>query len=181
MAKLINLIGKEFDNWLVIEKSESKSGKVYWICECIKCKNKKEIQGNHLKQGTFKKCCQEYIDSESKVCKICKKEFTPKKNTHNRKYCYECSGNNLDRASTITSIRHAIKKQLIKYKGGKCEICGYSKCIGALQFHHINALEKDFELSEKYNNGLNDIELLYKEADKCQLLCANCHAEKHTK
>ena len=37
------------------------------------------------------------------------------------------------------------------------------------------------ELSEKYNGGKLDMNLLYYEADKCQLLCANCHAEKHFK
>jgi len=33
------------------------------------------------------------------------------------------------------------------YKGGKCVICGYCKCIESLDFHHIN--EKEFGLSTK--------------------------------
>jgi hypothetical protein len=31
-----------------------------------------------------------------------------------------------------------MKKQAVKMKGGKCSICGYDKCIDALQFHHEN-------------------------------------------
>lgn len=119
-----------------------------------------------------------------KNCLICGKEFETLPHGESRKYCFECSpsykkGDNKGRASTITNIRHAIKKTLVDYKGGKCEICGYNKCIGALQFHHIDNTIKDFELSKKYNGGVYDINIFKEEADKCQLLCANCHAEKH--
>ena len=121
-----------------------------------------------------------------KKCLICGEEFETLPSGGARKYCFSCSpsyihGDNKGRAVAITSIRHAIKRQLVKYKGNKCEECGYDKCIAALQFHHINQDEKDFELSEKYNGGKLDMNLLYYEADKCQLLCANCHAEKHFK
>ena len=37
------------------------------------------------------------------------------------------------------------KKKAILYKGGKCIICGYNKYYGALQFHHKNPEEKEFE------------------------------------
>lgn len=119
-----------------------------------------------------------------KYCEICHKPFNTIPHGEARKYCFECSpsytkNDNTERAKSITAIRHAIKKELIRYKGGKCEICGYNKCIGALQFHHINPLEKDFSPSEKYNGGKIDMNQLYLEVDKCQLLCANCHAEKH--
>ena len=64
----------------------------------------------------------------------------------------------------------------IDYKGGKCEKCGYSKCSSALDFHHINSLEKDFPISQAYRKSKVN---LIKELDKCQLLCANCHRETH--
>jgi hypothetical protein len=118
----------------------------------------------------------------TKKCIICGADFETKSHGESRKYCFECSpsfNDNKSRAASITAIRHAIKKQLVKYKGGKCEICGYNKCIGALQFHHIDENEKDFEIAALYNRGHYDIEPIYKEIDKCQLLCANCHAEKH--
>lgn len=73
--------------------------------------------------------------------------------------------------------RRKKKEELVKYKGGKCEICGYDRCIEALEFHHIDPNEKEFELS---NTRISrSLEELKKEADKCLLLCANCHRELH--
>lgn len=101
-----------------------------------------------------------------------------------RKYCFNCSpsynkGDSKGRAIAITAIRHALKKELIRYKGGKCEICGYDKCISALEFHHLNPLEKEFSIGE-YTSGNNvNIEKAFEEVDKCSLLCANCHREIH--
>lgn len=37
----------------------------------------------------------------------------------------------------------------LEYKGNKCSICGYDKCLGALEFHHLDSEEKDFGISEK--------------------------------
>ena len=71
--------------------------------------------------------------------------------------------------------RLRIKKELVDYKGGCCEICGYNKSLRALQFHHTNPQEKDFNIGGKM--VLN--EELKKELDKCILVCANCHSEIH--
>ena len=65
--------------------------------------------------------------------------------------------------------------ELIEYKGGKCEICNYNKCYKALEFHHINPKEKDFNIS---TNSFA-FERMKKEVDKCMLLCCNCHREIH--
>lgn len=68
---------------------------------------------------------------------------------------------------------------LIEYKGGKCRICGYKKYFGALDLHHINASTKEFGLGAK---GLTrSWERSKEEADKCILVCANCHREIHGK
>lgn len=68
------------------------------------------------------------------------------------------------------------KRELVDYKGGKCEICGYKKCIAALDFHHINPDEKDpnWKQMRKWVS-----EKVKKEVDKCQLVCRNCHSEIH--
>lgn len=65
---------------------------------------------------------------------------------------------------------------LIAYKGGKCERCGYDKSSRALEFHHLNPSEKDFGISKVLTRS---IQSLKEEADKCVLLCSNCHAEIH--
>lgn len=71
--------------------------------------------------------------------------------------------------------RQRAKLKLIEYKGGKCIICGYNKCIKALEFHHINPLDKDFTISGKTVS----LDRMKKEVDKCILICSNCHCEIH--
>lgn len=74
-------------------------------------------------------------------------------------------------------IKHRIEKKqrLIEYFGGKCELCGYSKCNRALEFHHKDPKDKMFALSSR---GLSySLETCIEEAKKCSLLCANCHRE----
>ena len=75
----------------------------------------------------------------------------------------------------VKDIRHRKKEALVEYKGGKCQICGYNRCIQALDFHHLNPAEKDFRLS----SSSKSLDELKKEADKCILVCSNCHREIH--
>jgi hypothetical protein len=72
--------------------------------------------------------------------------------------------------------RRIVKEKAVEYLGGACKICGYNKCIGSLDFHHINPKEKEINYSlfkTIFNKRLID------ELDKCILLCANCHRELH--
>lgn len=84
--------------------------------------------------------------------------------------CKEC------RKDAVIDTRRRNKIKLVEYKGGKCERCGYDKCIDALEFHHLNPDEKDFGLS---CGDTRSLEKLKAEADKCIMVCANCHREIH--
>ena len=53
------------------------------------------------------------------------------------------------------------------------------KRIEALEFHHLNPNEKDFIISDR--NLILDWNIIKKELDKCELVCANCHREIHSK
>lgn len=64
----------------------------------------------------------------------------------------------------------------VNYKGGKCEKCGYDRCIASLDFHHLDPNEKEYNLSSIMNWSKERIK---KELDKCILLCSNCHREEH--
>lgn len=76
----------------------------------------------------------------------------------------------------VTKARQKRKSDLVYIHGGKCSFCGYNKCIGALQFHHINPEEKRYQLSSgNCHSWEEDVE----ESKKCILLCANCHIELH--
>ena len=88
---------------------------------------------------------------------------------------YRCKKCNIE---SINERRRFLKKELVRYKGGKCEICGYDDCIAALEFHHLNPEEKDFGIG---NGNIKSLEKLKKEVDKCILVCNRCHKEIHYK
>ena len=79
----------------------------------------------------------------------------------------------------LKNRRKRIKEELLEYKGGKCQLCGYQKCSSALDFHHLNPEEKDFSLST--TSSYKNIDKMKQEVDKCILVCANCHREIHYK
>jgi 5-methylcytosine-specific restriction endonuclease McrA len=86
-----------------------------------------------------------------------------------------------DRAEYIKKAVSARRKKLrlmaIEHMGGKCERCGYSKCVRALSFHHRNPKEKNFGVSAR--GMTRSLEKVKNEIEKCVLLCANCHMELH--
>jgi 5-methylcytosine-specific restriction endonuclease McrA len=74
------------------------------------------------------------------------------------------------------NLRRERKKHFVRLLGGKCNICGYDKCIGALEFHHQNQAQKDLEPAIVMRRSITNAEA---EIRKCILLCANCHREVH--
>lgn len=66
--------------------------------------------------------------------------------------------------------------ELIKLFGGKCSKCGYNKNYAALDFHHLDPKEKEYDWSKL---RLQKWETVINEAKKCILVCRNCHSEIH--
>jgi hypothetical protein len=62
--------------------------------------------------------------------------------------------------------------------GGQCTQCGYKCNYAALEFHHVDPGRQLFQLDMRSVANLQ-WESIVIEAEKCQLLCANCHAELH--
>lgn len=62
--------------------------------------------------------------------------------------------------------------------GAKCECCGYNRCQNALDLHHINPDEKDFEWGVIRANPIA-WKRIVPELRKCILVCSNCHREIH--
>ncbi len=79
------------------------------------------------------------------------------------------------RAEAVARRRRNVKRILVADAGGRCEVCGYSGCIAALEFHHLVPAEKSFSLSHR--GVARSLEKARAEARKCALLCSNCHAE----
>ena len=87
----------------------------------------------------------------------------------NRYKCRKCESSSTHRR------RIKVIQKLKERAGGCCTICGYNKYFGALEFHHLNPSEKLFNV----NRGAPSwsYERYEREADKCVLLCSNCHKE----
>jgi transposase len=79
------------------------------------------------------------------------------------------------RVEAVVRRRRKVKAILVKEAGGRCCICGYDRCIGALEFHHLDPKDKRMEVS-RYGVTLA-LDAVRAEARKCVLLCSNCHAE----
>jgi len=77
----------------------------------------------------------------------------------------------------VTKNRKNLKKKAAEFLGGKCKICGYDKCFSALSFHHRDPSKKSFKIGYTNMSWTKTL----KEVKKCDLLCANCHAEVHEK
>lgn len=79
----------------------------------------------------------------------------------------------------VRKRRKKVRQMSIKDKGGKCQLCGYDRCMVAMEFHHLDSSGKDFSISQKgYTRSWKKVK---EELDKCIMLCANCHREVHSK
>lgn len=75
-----------------------------------------------------------------------------------------------------------LKEKLITFKGGKCLDCSYAfngENHTVFDFHHLEPDKKDMEVSKLIPNRA--WEAVLTEADKCVMLCANCHRLRHSK
>jgi hypothetical protein len=79
------------------------------------------------------------------------------------------------RSADVSRRRRKVKTTLVAEAGGACCICGYSRNMRALHFHHVEPSQKRHEINAK--GVAVALEKLRAEAQKCVLLCSNCHAE----
>jgi len=67
------------------------------------------------------------VDIEIK-CSQCGRIYVYRRGIgHSKTKCNSC---------VVNTRRFKIKVKAVEYKGGKCNSCGYSKCLDALHFHH---------------------------------------------
>ena len=118
-----------------------------------------EIQAKYNEIGNLKKVVKLYHISFERLSKVIK---------HGKK-------KKVSNTEAVESWRKRKKKALVEYKGGKCQCCGYSRCIEALEFHHLDPNIKSFTISGK-SKSFNSLK---SEVDKCILVCSNCHKEIH--
>ena len=114
-----------------------------------------------------------------KKCITCHKSLRGRQRKFCSRRCKNADTNNKHQSYQAQQLRGRERKlELIRLKGAKCEYCGYNKNYAALEFHHPNPYEKNFQLDIRtLSNRRWDAVII--EAKKCLLLCSNCHAEEH--
>ena len=158
-----------FPNWVVIE------GKPHNLCSrrfCLDC----SPFGTHNTKDLTVPRTNELDVPRSGHCLRCRIEinhtnaYTRSGKSYLLSYCRDCFNHNAHER------QKKIKRQCIEYKGGGCSICGYNRCIQALEFHHLES-----ELKEKHVSGMKSrsFERIKIELDKCLLVCCLCHREIH--
>jgi hypothetical protein len=115
---------------------------------------------------------------EVRTCIRCKRtkpvtDFYKRSNrpTGYNSYCKVCNN------ETRIEQTQRNKVKAVELLGGKCK-CGYNKCYSAMHFHHPDPDAK----SDLFHRLRNRTWAVIKEEllrQKCELLCANCHAESH--
>jgi len=145
----------KFPNWLLYEgKRRNLCGRKY----CLECSpfDRHNTSQLHLPQR-----------GDSLICKECSKPYVYNRRGETKSICLSC-----------TQKTHFRRKKIwaAKYLGGKCFVCGYSKCLQVLSCHHRDPSKKVFTISCSY---CLSYEKLKKELDKCVLLCSNHHIEVH--
>jgi NifB/MoaA-like Fe-S oxidoreductase len=102
------------------------------------------------------------------TCRHCSRAYEyDRKKGHGQTCCNTCY---------ISRLRLKKKSKLIENFGSKCKRCGYGKSVWSLQFHHRDPLLKQFSISTGINTN-KSYRALLEEANKCDLVCANCHGE----
>ncbi len=79
----------------------------------------------------------------------------------------------------MRTYRRKQKLQIIEYKGGCCQICGFKGCHAAFDLHHPNGRIDKLSEGKLWSATNWSFERAKKDLDALILLCANCHRTLH--
>jgi hypothetical protein len=113
------------------------------------------------------------------LCVVCAKSLTGRQTSFCSRQCKNNFTNNRHQNYITQQERGRQRRQsLIRQKGGCCQRCQYSCNGAALAFHHLDPAIKSFGIDLRKCSNTSWATLV-SEAEKCLLLCLNCHAEIH--
>jgi hypothetical protein len=109
-------------------------------------------------------------DKRNTYCKVCANQRA-RDNHHANK-----GARNQKRQVLYRATIPQRKIKAVAYKGGACQNCGGVFLPCQYDFHHLDPSTKDYNPSQAMNQSE---EVMYRELDKCMLVCANCHRLAH--
>jgi hypothetical protein len=83
-----------------------------------------------------------------------------------------------ENSEAVIKCQKRKKQNAVNHFGGKCQICGYNRCLDALEFHHVDKNLK--EEAPAYIIMRWSWKRAFEELKKCILICSNCHRELHS-
>lgn len=145
--------------------AEFKPVKNHYSARCIPCRREYEIA--YRNRPDIKAKARQYIKDYRQISTNRDRvnAYTRKRNKDPRVQALKQEGRKKWTARE--------KQKAVDYKGGVCKLCGYDKCIAALDFHHPDPTVKEGLKSHR------TFERNRTELDKCVLLCCRCHREIH--
>lgn len=79
--------------------------------------------------------------------------------------------------NNIATLKHQRnKRKKIQALKTPCIVCGFDKHPEAIDFHHLDPTEKDFDIARGMGIAWDKVKA---EIEKCVCLCANCHRLHH--
>lgn len=185
MGRAKDLKGQRFGRWFVIEKTEVKNGKVYWLCKCD-CGNTKTVCAYSLTSGKSQSCgCLHHemiseqakqqwqdeefyrIHSEKAKRQWQDEEFRSSHTgvnspTYNPNLTDEQRKENESRSNDREWVACATRVK--KRDNNTCQCCGHEQEKGMIA-HHKNGWDNFEEQRYDDNNVVT--------------LCESCHKEFH--
>jgi hypothetical protein len=150
---------------LTLFRGTESRGYVYYYC--MKCTNgRKKATGKDKQEARLAEGNPLHMD------RYCEKhgKMTPHHLARGYYVCMPC------RNAMVKRRQDEVKQESVDALGGKCMVCGYDKCIAAMDFHHRDPTEKEARGGNIASVPIKDRAA---ELEKCVLLCANCHRETH--
>lgn len=157
------------------------------IVKCLNCDIKFEKKASEVRKSPRHFCtrsCNASYQNRVKPrrgpegqCRQCRRPFTTTR-VFCSATCRAASKRNSPPMTPYESVRawrQRAKARAVEFLGGKCQNCGYNRCLRALAFHHRDPRKKDFGISSRCISWGS----MVKELKKCVLLCSNCHMELH--
>lgn len=100
-------------------------------------------------------------------------------------WCKECQHDNQRqrkdyRAEWMREKRKEVTEYMRSLKDKPCADCGVHYPTHIMQFDHLDPNEKEYELGS-IARQLSSFESIKAEADKCEVVCANCHLDREFK
>lgn len=127
---------------------------------CTKCKQEKSLD-------CFAKLSKS-IDGVRSICKSCMSDY------HKADWKESPERRTSVRANLKRQRQHNLEKMIESLGEQRCADCGETNLL-KLEFDHLR--DKKFNISEGIAKGYA-WKRIKEEIDKCQVLCANCHAVK---